>query len=83
MEAGHNRTRDDELNAEERFEVLQEKPPKEHALTMLETAPDGVVNLDSEGRVLYVNPSAERVLGRERSKLQLQRGRRIEAVPAT
>jgi PAS domain S-box-containing protein len=52
-----------------RFELPLEKTPQQHALTMLETVPDGVINLDSQWRFLYANAAAERVLGRERSSL--------------
>jgi PAS domain S-box-containing protein len=42
---------------------------EQHALTMLETIPDGVLNVDEEFRFLYVNPVAERILGKKREEL--------------
>src|SRR4051812_19465633 len=43
--------------------------PEHHALTMLETIPDGLVNLDQDYRFLYVNPAAERIIGQSRDNL--------------
>jgi len=36
---------------------------------MLGTVPDAVLNVDADGRLLYLNPSAEQILGRDASSL--------------
>src|SRR3954465_1977151 len=62
-------------------EKSPERTPGQHALRMLETVPDAVVNIDTEGRFLYANPTAEHIFGREASTLI---GRILwEEIPAT
>jgi PAS domain S-box-containing protein len=71
MEQRQNRTAPPRLSPDgaNRRRGPDEKTAEQHALTMLETVPDAVVNLDSQWHFLYVNAAAERALGRERSTL--------------
>jgi len=42
---------------------------EKHAVRMLETIPDGVINLDHQFLVLYANPTAAQMLGEARSDM--------------
>ncbi len=49
--------------------TAQQNRAEQHAFTMLETIPDGVLNLDENCALQYVNPAAEAMLGRRSSEL--------------
>jgi PAS domain S-box-containing protein len=42
---------------------------EQHALTMLETIPDGLMNVDQDFRFVYLNAAAERILKKGRQEL--------------
>jgi len=54
---------------------------EQHAVTMLETIPDAVMNLDESFRVLYANKEAERAL--EKKRAAIMGGVLWETVPRT
>jgi PAS domain S-box-containing protein len=62
-------TQDRRKSSEVNNRQPEPRTPEQHALTMLETVPDGMVNIDQDFRFLYVNSAAERIFGKPREAL--------------
>src|SRR4051812_18638560 len=71
MESRHRKGIEEERGNLHTGSIIKERDAaaEKHALTMLETVPDGFIGVNNQWRFTYLNVAAERMLGYSREQL--------------